>query len=288
LWNGSRFVLGIFEEKGITTIPTIDYKNLSSADEWILNKLNIVIKASDESLINYKIGEAGQMLYDFFWSDFCDWYLELSKGEKQNPAVLYHVLKNSLILLHPFMPFVTEEIWGYLPGQNTMLIIEKYSESDEKEYHSEFTERAIDAISSLRTLRAENKIEPAKKISAVIYAHQHIDAIRHHQEDIVRLARLETLTIQESGEKISNATSSVINDIEVFVLLEGLIDREKEKARLQKEIENLEKYAQGIQNKLSNENFVANAPKAVVDGERVKMEEAKGKAEKMREQMESL
>ena len=288
LWNASRFVLGIIEEKGITEAPKINYDALSSADEWILNKLNAVIKYSDNGLMTFKIGEVGQELYDFFWNDFCDWYLELSKGEKQNPAVLYHVLKNSLILLHPFMPFVTEEIWSYLPGTKEMLIYEKYSEADDKNYNSELTERAIDVISSIRKVRAENKIEPVKKVPAIIYGHKHLEAIEHHKEDIMRLARIDQLTLENEGEKITGAASDVINGIEIFIPLDGLVDTEKEKARLEKEIKNIGGYIKGIEAKLSNKKFVSNAPDSVVDGEKKKLDEGKDKLNKMKEQLGNL
>ncbi|MBN2087572.1 valine--tRNA ligase [Candidatus Peregrinibacteria bacterium] len=288
LWNASRFVLGILEEKSIKDEPKIDYEKLSDADEWILGKLNDTIQFADKGLMEYRIGEVGQALYDFLWNDFCDWYLELSKGEKQNPAVLYYVLKNILILLHPIIPFSTEVIWGEMPGQNEMLIGQKYSEIGGKKYNIDSTSLIIDVITKIRHLRSENKIEPIQKIPVTIYGNKSINILERGSEDIIRLARISDLTLKGSGEKLANAATDIVNGIEIFVPLDGLVDTEKEKARLEKEISNLSGYIKGLEAKLSNDNFVKNAPKEVVDGEKSKLDEAKDKVEKMTEQLNNL
>lgn len=282
LWNAGRFVLGILEEKEITDEPEIDYKNLSGADEWILDKLDKTIKSSDDSLMNYKISDAGQSLYDFLWNDFCDWYLELSKGEKQNPAVLYHVLKNILILLHPFTPFVTEEIWSHMPDVKGMLIKETYPEAIGKKYNWKTTEKLIGVITSIRRMRAENKIEPAAKIPVTIYGHKYTKDIKKNESDIIRLARISSLTLTDKGEKLKNATADVVDEIEIFIPLDGLVDTEKEKQRLKKEIENLENYIKILNVKLSNDKFAKNAPAEIVKTEKTRLEEAEGKLEKLR------
>ena len=288
LWNASRFVLSILEEQGIKDEPKIDYTNLSDADQWILDKLNKVIKATDDSLMNYRISEAGELLYSFLWDDLCDWYLELSKGDKQNPAVLYLVLKNILILLHPIIPFVTEEIWGSIPGQTDMLISQPFPEPDKKSHNSSPTARVIDVITKIRYLRSENKIEPGQKIPVTIFGHEHSEALKKNKSEILRLARVSELTLEEKGEKLSNASTDVVNGIEIFVPLEGLVNTEKEKERLTKEISNLEGYLKGLKAKLGNPKFANNAPAEIVEGERKKMEEAEGKLEKMKEQIEQF
>ena len=187
LWNASRFVIGIFEEKGIKEAPELDLNNLSDTDEWILSKLNTTITACDEALTNYRISEAGQILYDFLWSDFCDWCLELSKGEKQNPAVLYHILKTILALLHPIIPFVTEQIWSELPGTSGMLIGEAYPTPMKEDFKGDSIETVIEIVSAIRRMRAENKIEPARKIPVTLYGRKDLEA---NKDDIMRLARV--------------------------------------------------------------------------------------------------
>lgn len=288
LWNASRFVLGIFEGKGLTKEPEIDYDNLSDADEWILSKLNKTIEVSDKGLMEYKIGDVGQVLYDFMWNDFCDWYLELSKGEKQNPAVLYYVLKNILVLLHPFIPFVTEVIWNELPGTDGLIISHPYAEVNGKKHDWEGVDTIIGVITSIRKMRSENKIEPAQKIPVTIFGRSNTDLVKRNEEDIIRLGRVSEITIEKKGEKPAKAAADVVNGIEIFVPLEGLVDTEKEQARLEKEIANLEGYIKGLDSKLSNDNFVKNAPEAVVAGEKAKLEEAKNKVDKLKEQLGNL
>lgn len=288
LWNASRFVLGIFEEKGITEAPSIDMNNLSDSDQWIIGKLNGVTSTTNTALMEYKIAEAAQVLYDFVWNDFCDWYLELSKGNKQNIAVLYHCLKNILSLLHPIIPFVTEQIWSELPGTDGMLINIKYPTPLSGNYNCEGTELTTNIISAIRKMRSENKIEPAVKAPVTIYGHNNTELIERNKEDIVRLARISKLTISENGEKISGAAADVVSGSEIFIPLEGLVDNEKEKYRLKKEISNLSGYIKGLESKLSNNNFVKNAPSTVVDSEKTKLEETKNKIEKLEEQLNNF
>lgn len=285
LWNASRFVLGIFEEKEITDEPKIDIKKLSDADEWILGNLNKTIQKSDHELEEYRISDAAQTLYDFLWNDFCDWYLELSKGKKQNPAVLYHVLKNVLALLHPIIPFVTEEIWSNLPGQSEMLIRQNYPKKDGRDYNSQSSTNVIDVITSIRKMRAENKIEAAQKIAITIYGGKHINDLERNKEEILRLARISELTLEKKGEKLDKSAADVINGIEIFIPLDGLVDTDKERERLSKEIQNLEGYLKGLNAKLSNKKFVENAPKEIVKVEKEKLEEAEEKVKKLKEQL---
>ena len=288
LWNASRFVMGILEEKGITEEPQIDHKNLTDADQWILDKLNEVIQSGDKGLMDFRISDVGQTFYDFLWNDFCDWYLELSKGDKQNPAVLYYVLKNILILLHPFIPFVTEAIWSNLPGQKKMLIEQVYPQIGDQKYNDIPIVRTIDVITKIRHLRSENKIEPIHKIPITIYAHKYFNDLERNKEEIIRLARISELTLQEKGKKLTNAATDVVSGIEIFIPLEGLVDTEKEKERLQKEIEKLGQYAENLNRKLSNKKFVQNAPSDIVERERKNLEEAKNKVGKMKEQLGNL
>jgi len=286
LWNASRFVLGILEEKGIKSESKID--KLSDADQWILGKLNNVIQTVDKGLEEFRINEVGQTLYDFLWNDFCDWYLELSKGEKQNPAVLYHVLKNILLLLHPFMPYVTEEIWASLPGQKDMLIGKNYPEADGKKYEIQSTQRMIDVVGKIRHLRAENKIDPAKKIPITVYGHKATDDLARNKTDIERLARVSELTLVEKGGKMPNAAADVVNGIEIFIPLSGLVDTEKEKTRLKAEIEKSEQFIGSLKAKLDNKEFVANAPAAIVEKETARMAEVEDKVKKLKEQLKAL
>ena len=285
LWNASRFVIGIFEEKGITHAPELDLGSLSDADEWILSRIYSVIQSVDEALENYRISEAGQLLYDFLWNDFCDWYLELSKGEKQNPAVLYHVLATTLKLLHPIIPFVTEQIWSELPGTSGMLISEPYPEPLHGGFDTDSIEVITELISAIRRMRSENKIEPAKMIPVTLYGRKDLEK---NKEDIMRLARVSELSWEASGDKLAGAAADSVKGVQIFIPLGGLVDTEKEKVRLEKEIEQLGKYIAGLSAKLANTNFVQNAPEAVVSGEKSKLAEAEARVKQMKEQVEHL
>ncbi len=288
LWNASRYVLGVLESRGDSSSSsasgglTPQNDSLTDADQWILAKLNATIKAADAGLMEFRISEVAQALYDFLWNDFCDWYLELSKGEKQNPAVLYHVLKNILILLHPFMPFITETIWAQLPGVEGMLIHEPYPKPDKKKYDGEPTALAIDVITSIRKMRAENKIEPAVKVPAIIYGHKALGDLHRSAPDIIRLARLGDFTLEEKGDKIEGAAADVVSGIEIFIPLSGLVDLEKEKERMAKEIANLESYVAGLRRKLDNAQFATNAPAAIVAQEKARLAEAEEKLTKLK------
>jgi valyl-tRNA synthetase len=288
LWNASRFVIGIFEEQGIKEAPAIDFERLSDADEWVLSKLNNVIKATNEALDQYRISDAGQLLYDCLWNDFCDWYLELSKGGKQNTAVLHYVLTAILKLLHPITPFVTEALWAELPGTHGLLISESYPMELEGDFKQEGISDLINVISSIRSMRSENGIEASAKVPVTLYGHDKTEMLKRNQDDIIRLARVSELSLWESGEKLSNTAADVASNVEIFIPLDGLVDTEKERERLEKEVANLEKYVASISGKLSNKNFVQNAPEAVVAGERAKLEEAESKLGKMKEQLGNL
>jgi len=285
LWNASRFVLGIFEEQGITEAPELNLDKLSDADEWILSKLNDTIKACDKALTEYRISEAGQLLYDFLWNDFCDWYLELSKGEKQNVAVLHHTLKNILLLLHPIVPFVTEQVWGELPGTSGLLISESYPKPLAGDFDASSVELVTELISAIRTMRSENKIEPAQKIPVTLYGRKDLEV---NKEEIIRLARISELTWEESGEKLAGAAADIVKEVQIFIPLEGLVDTEKEKVRLNKEIDKLSSYIASLSGKLSNKKFVQNAPKMVVEGEEQKLSEAEARMKQMKEQVGNL
>jgi len=288
LWNASRFVLGIFEEKNITQASELNLDELSDADQWVLNKLNKVVVETDNSLMDYKIGEAGQLLYDFVWNDFCDWYLELSKGDKQNLAVLHHCLKNILVLLHPIMPFVTEQIWSQLLGAEGMLIQANYPTPIQGKFDPSAVELTIGIIAAIRSMRAENQIEAAQKIPVTIYGGVSLELLKINQDDIIRLARISDLNLLKSGEKIAGAAADLVSGVEIYIPLEGLVDTDKEKERLEKEIANLAKYIAGISGKLSNANFVQNAPSDVVKGEQEKLKEAEEKVKKMQDQLGNL
>lgn len=285
IWNGARFVLLNLEDDD----HTIDLKTLSRADKWILTRLNEIIEQVTTLTENYQLSEAGLKVYDFFWGEYCDWYVEMSKVSK-NAAVLKHVLETSLALLHPFMPFVTEALWQELqPGK--MLMTHTWpSPNPAWNFPDEADEmsRIMNLVSAIRSLRAEGNVEAAKKIHVIVYAHEDLEIIEDKAEVIKRLANLGQLDLSETGPKVEKALTTFVGDLEVYLPLADLIDLDAEKNRLEKEISNLEGYLESLSKKLGNVGFTKNAPKEVLEKEQAKLEECAQKLEKLKGQLEEL
>ncbi len=284
IWNGSRFVM-----MNLDGNDEIDLATLSRADKWILSRLNEIIEQVSGHLDNYRLSEAGLTVYDFFWGEYCDWYLEISKVLK-NPAVLKHVLKTSLALMHPFMPFVTEAIWQELCPGEMLMIADWPKVNPAHNFPAEADEmgRIMDTIAAIRVLRAESGVEAAKKIHAILIAHEDCALIQDKAEVIKRLANLGQLDILENGEKIEKSLTSFVGDIEIYLPLADLIDFDAEKKRIAKEITELESYFSNLEKKLSNKGFVDKAPEEIIKKEREKMVETEQKLEKLKKQLEEL
>jgi valyl-tRNA synthetase len=285
IWNGARFVMMNLEDDS----AEINADELTRADKWALTRLNEIIAGVSDKLENYNFSEAGLMIYDFFWGEFCDWYVEMSKVVK-NEAVLKHVLKTSLKLMHPFMPFVTEAIWENLKEPELLITTAWPEVNPDWNFPSESDEmdRVMQVVSAIRKLRAESKVDATKKIFAIIYAHEDEALIQDKAEIIKRLANLGELKIQDTGEKVDKALTTFIGDIEIYLPLADLLDLGAEKKRIAKEIGNLEGYFAGLEKKLSNDGFVKNAPAEVIDAEKAKLHEASQKLEKLRVQLLEL
>jgi valyl-tRNA synthetase len=283
IWNSSQFVLmNLTDEK---------FEIKSDFDKWILSKLNKLIKESSKEIENYRFSDAGMKIYDFFWSQFCDWYLEASKGELKNPSVLKYVLETLLKLLHPFVPFVTEVIWEELK-KKSLLIGEEWPKSQKKfefEKEEKLIGRIFEIITEIRKARADYKVDPGKKITAIIYS-KHTKEIEKNAEPIKRLARLEDLKIEQTAPAVLSKKSKSIflTGVEIYLPLSGMIDIEKEKSRIKKSIETLGKDIKTLQSKLSNKGFINNAPREVVEKEQTRLEESLANLKKLEEEGKSL
>ena len=289
IWNSSRFVLMNLSEKDLKHEfdPKKDIKSL--ADKWIISKLNRLVKETISGIEKYRFGEAGTLVYDFFWSQFCDWYVEISKGECKNEAVLKHVLETVLKLLHPFTPFITEVIWADLK-QKSLLIGEqfpKYQDSLAFEKEEKLMNKFLDLISAIRKARSDYKVEPAKRISAVIYS-KFAKEFKAEALTISKLARLEKLEIITSGKKVPKSKAIILPYAEVYLPLSGMVDVEKEKSRIRKEIEKHENDIKVLESKLSNKGFINNAPQEIVDKEKIRLEEAVLSLKKLKAEEKSL
>ncbi len=266
LWNISRYILPNIEKGEIN----FDADELTMAEDWILIKLHVLFKEVTEDFNNYNFSSAAERLRTFTWNDLADWYLEANKFEKteQKGKILYHILRNLLILWHPFIPFVTETIWREL-GEDNLLIVEKWPKiiSDRIENNFELIKEVITAI---RNARAENNVEPAKKIKAVIYAGNQKELIESQAHLIKNLRTgISELEILDKGEKLSDAIYVAVGDIEIYLL--GAVDAAKEKIRIKKEIANLEKIIASAKVRLSNKEFTDKAPAEIVKKEKEKL-----------------
>ncbi|MBQ9060679.1 MAG: valine--tRNA ligase [Firmicutes bacterium] len=289
LWNASRFVIMNLEGAAELTEPDPDA--LKDEDKWMLSRLNDAVKYVTETMEKYDLALAGQRVYDLIWNEYCDWYIELVKkrlyGEDEADKqvaryVLVRVLKDMLTLLHPFMPFITEEIWGYLPGGNPdsedpedFLIRGQWPEYDEARTFPEeaqILEMAMEIIRSIRNIRAEAEAAPGKKLHGLILAGAGKDQIcRAAGPYISNLANLSDLQfIEDKSQVPEEVMSAVVDGAEVFVPLDDLMDYEAELSRLQKEKKRLEGEVKRVVGKLSNQGFISKAPEKVVAEERAK------------------
>lgn len=297
LWNISRFILTMNEE----TKSSDQESKMTLADCWISGKLALVTGEVISNIESYQLSIAGERLRDFTWGDLADWYLEIAKIEGNKTAMLRFILDMLLKLWHPFMPFVTEAVWREMYGGERMLMVEKLHISeellhnipaqstvkDEQNALAHF-EMIKNIITGIRSIRAEYKIEPAKKLPATISAGKHAGLLEENKHIIIGLGRLETLVIAEKVEKSVGAVGFVESGIEVFIDFAGAVDTEKEKVRLTKEQTDLDHYTKSLSQKLSNAEFVKNAPEAVVAGERKKLADAEEKLKKITEQLSTL
>lgn len=287
IWNASRFALMNLEDFDPSAVDSDDLE-LSLPDRWILSRYNHTIAEVTRHLERYDLGEAARELYDFIWSELCDWYIELVKpqlygnaGEAKKQAaqyVLWTVLRGTLELLHPFMPFLTEEIWQQLPheGDTIMLALwpEVHSQWDDPEAESEMT-AIMDMIRAVRNVRAEKAVPPGKAITAIIHAPEERLGLVHANSDYLKtLAKIGELTIEEAGAaKPEKVVTAIAGGVEIYLPLAGLVDLEKEIERLQSELEKNRNEIKRSQAKLANEGFVNKAPKDVVEKEREKLAE---------------
>ncbi len=271
LWNISRFIISLVENKNNTEART-NFSSESLADKWIMAELESSKTLATEYLNNYNFSLAAEVLNDFSWNKLADWYLETAKVEGEKDELLKKILKDILILWHPFIPFVTETIWqSFFDG---VLMVERWPEArkiEEKDREALKDFALIqELIVAIRNLRSENKIEPAKKIKAVIFAHEFKNLIENQKHLILGLKTgIESLEIKESDNPPENSLVAIVNKIEIYLF--GAIDENKKKAALIKEKENLEKLISLQKQKLDNQEFVSRAPEKIVEAEKEKL-----------------
>ena len=296
IWNASRFLM-----MNLTIEECRLPEHLEMEDKWILSKLNSVIPEVTENMEKFELGVAAQKVYDFIWDSYCDWYIELTKARLQGEdeeakrnaqQVLCYVLTETLKLLHPFMPYITEEIWQALPHQGDYLMLQQWPE-----YHAELSfpqeekamELIMDAIRAVRTRRAEMNVPPSKKAHLTV-ATQEQAVFEAGIPFLKRLASASEVEVVPAAEARQEAGQVVIatHVAQISIPLGELVDLEKEKARVQKELEKNRKMLSGLEGKLQNPGFVSKAPANVVEAERERAEKLRALIEKLEEQLQSM
>ena len=297
IWNAARFVLMNVKDN---QIPSLFEIKLQPADRWIISRLQACIREVDSALRKFDLGIAADKLTDFMWNDFCDWYIELSKpalygedAEKKRGAlgVLLFVLENALRLLHPFIPFVTEEIYSYLPGDHGLIITADYPRYNSRlayKKEAKAFESVIDLIKTVRAMKVEVSCPPSRKVH-VFLATEARRLVSLNKNSILRLAGASEISFvasgAEAGEKI---VSRVCEAGQIFIPLGELVDLEKEKARLEKELDRIVGEIARASGKLANHNFISKAPKKLVEDERAKLEKFLDMKNKVEESLKAL
>ncbi|MFH0926187.1 MAG: valine--tRNA ligase [bacterium] len=288
IWNASRFIfmnIGDYEFN-----EDIQEEKISLADRWILSRLNKLIKNVNTYLVEYRFNEAAGSLYQFVWHEFCDWYIELSKLglmgsdpeiKKTTQHILLMLLDNILRLLHPVMPFITEEIWQNLPApfrKADSIVISIWPEVQEK-FIDDVAEGRLEIIkeivSSIRNMRGEMNIPPSQKLTAILRLEKEelIQDLEEYRSNIINLARLSELKIEKQIEKPSYSSTIVTSLGEIYIPLKGVVDFEEEERRLLKEFKKVETDREQLDKKLSNPSFLEKAPVEVVEEKRIKFQQ---------------
>lgn len=300
IWNASRFVMMNLDRDLMEKYK--DVKEYTLADKWMLSRLNTVVREITDNIEKFELGIASQKIYDFIWTEFCDWYIELVKpvfygtDERQKGIaynVLYKTLTTSLQLLHPVMPFITEEIYTHLGAEYESITISKWPEYEENLNDNEAEQMMgyiIDAIRSIRNVRAEMNVPPSRKAKLMAYvaaeAKEAFESGKIYFEKLASASELDLLAFKEGIPE--NAVSVVTSGAEIYIPLLDLIDREKELERLSKEKSKLKAEIDRVEKKLSNERFVSKAPADVVEEEKAKGEKYKEMLKAVMQRIESL
>ena len=295
IWNASRFVM-----MNLTVEDNHLPETLETEDNWILSKLNRVVKEVCDNMDSFELGVAAGKIYDFIWDDYCDWYIELTKprlngddeaAKESAQRVLLYVLVEILKLLHPFMPFITEEIWQALPHEGDALMMQSYPEYSEAlnfpEDEANFG-MVMDAIKAVRARRSEMNVPPSRKSHLIIVTDK-AKAFTDGEKFICKLAYASGVEVRAELPESADGMVSVITDnARMFMPMAELVDLEKERARMEKELANAKKQLDGQNAKLANENFVSRAPEKVVNAEREKKAKLEALIENLEESLKNL
>ena len=277
LWNASRFVFMNLEDyKGSCALDK--RSKFSSADLWILSRLNRATKEVNEALEAFRFNDAALTVYKFIWNEYCDWYIEFTKSKLADPGwervaaqnMLIHVLDSALKLLHPFMPFITEEIWQKLPQDENSIMVSgfpEYLKAETNEAIEKEMALIMEVITGIRNIRGEMNLNPGLKLNVLVktQSSETQQTLKYHGEYVRELARVERLEAGSNIEKPKVSASSVLGEMDLIIPLEGMMDFQEERNRVEKELKKIEKDLIFLDKKLSNPNFVKKAPVDIIE-----------------------
>ncbi len=301
IWNAARFLISNLNGERPTGAPSLE--GLTLPDRWILSRLHRLIETVNRLFENYLYGEAGRQIYDFLWGEYADWYIEISKialyrkdeaAKSRTRHVLTYVLDQCLRMLHPFVPFVTEEIWQHIPHEGEALIIARWPEADPTYLDAEAEEHMtllMDLIRGIRNIRAEYKVEPAHRVSALIEGGEWAPLLDAYRDLFVRLAGVDANGLEIAArlpEKPQQAAAVTVGGVTAFLPLAGLIDLEAERARLSKELESIASQIARSERLLNDDGFTQKAPAEVVQRERDKLTDLRASYAAIEERLREL
>jgi valyl-tRNA synthetase len=308
LWNAGRFVLKALEAEPVTAraFAEVGVKSQKEIeDRWIISRLNRLVGEVVRLMTDFQFGEAEKEIHDFLWGEFCDWYIEISKqrlGNANSPMVLLaSVLETSLRLLHPFMPFITEELWQNLRERlpegtlsTPALIVAPYPKANTKLFDlgsEQVMETVMEVVRTIRNARSEYKVDMGKWVECSVYAGGHQAELKVKAGVIEVLAKTRPLNILSRDQRPANTEKAVVyvlKDADVVIPLEGMVDIEAEKARLSKEMGMLEREIARLSERLEDSKFTSRAPAAVIEKERSRLKEYSDKFTRMKSELQQL
>lgn len=302
IWNAARFIFMNTQDFDSTKFD-ISKANLTLADKWILHRLNLIINSLNSYMDNYRFDEASSVIYDFIWKEYCDWYIEFAKPklksevkeEKQiTQYILKHVFYNSLKLLHPFTPFITEELYQYIPEKKEKNIVKDSWPKEEASFANEQAEKDMNEITEIiravRNIRSEMNISPAKKTDVLIKVlnERSEKLIKENTHYITELLKIENFKFSMQIDKPKGAVATILKNEEIYVPLAEIMDLNKEVSKLTEEVKSLSGKIEALDRRLSSEEFIKKAPELIIAGEKAKKEEYIQKKSRLEENIKNL
>ncbi len=298
IWNASRFILMNLEPELIKVDLCVFFDNqeLDVVNRWILSRFYSALEEVNKSLNSFHFNEAATMLYVFFWHDFCDWYLEIIKQDIKNPrnqVVMYKILEKFLRALHPFMPFITEEVWQRLPHNGKFIMSAPWPHVQPKIIDHKLEKSAqsmFDLIKEIRNLRTQIEIKPDQKVKVSVYTHskEKQQLLQVNCGLIINLARLEALDVLHKNDRPQAVISAVVEDMDIYLHFSGLLDVKKEQAKIKAKIEEIKKFKSAKEARLNNPEFIKKAPEEVVEKEKKGIEEFENSLKRLEKMFSEL